>query len=281
MTRRMSQTATLRRFAFACLAAVSIGSVTPGGLPNSAAQSRRVERAPQSRGRVRMVADTTRYPWSSICKIIATFPDETTVEGTGTMIGPPHCLTALHLLYDAKTHASAARVRIVPGYDDERLLTRGLSSHPFGTAHVNQFLFWEPHDIAVIVTSSNIGDLSSWMTVGARTDRELLGPSYLLGGYTSTPTGSERQSNLTALITRVDHDRLTLNSEAVNGLDGGPIFQRQARGRQGEQDIWTIVGVQTGAGRGSRIPAEMRRILDRFLHDDFAGVNAKIPVPTR
>ena len=231
--------------------------------------------------RVRPVQNTTLYPYSAICKVIATFPDETTVEGTGTMIGPHHCLTALHLLYDARTKISAKRVRIVPGYDDERLLTKGLSSHPFGTTRMTQFLFWEPHDIAILVTAENIGNHSSWMTVGSRSDRELLSPSLMLAGYTSEPSGSERQSTLSALITRVEGDRVTMNTDNIQALDGGPIFERQSVGRSGEQDVWTIVGIQTAANRGTRIPAEMRRILDRFLHDDFSGVNAKIPIPEK
>lgn len=247
------------------------------------AQSSRANRgsSPPPRSRVRMVQDTTRYPWSAICKIIATFPNETTVEGAGTMIGPHHCLTALHLLYDTKTRTAASRVRIIPGYDDERLLTKGLSSHPFGSTHMGQFLFWEPHDIAIIVTSTNIGDLSSWMTVGSRSDRELRTPSYVLGGYYTMENGGERQSTLNAPITRVDGDQVTFNADSIPGLDGGPIFERQARGQPGEQDVWAIVGVQTGTGRGSRIPGEMRRILDRFLHDDFSGVKARIPIPTQ
>ncbi len=245
--------------------------------PQSTGQSQ----PPLHRTRARAVADTTQYPWSSVCKIIATFPDETAVEGAGTMIGPHHCITALHLLYDAKTKTAAKRVRIIPGYDDNRLLTTGLSSHPFGTTHMNQFLFWEPHDIAIIVTSSNIGDLSSWMSLASRSDHELLAQTFLTAGYTSKASGSERQSNLAGTVTRVEGDRITLNADNVSGMEGGPIFLRQAQGRAGEQDVWSIVGVQTGPNRGTRIPAEMRKILERFLKDDFSGVNAKIPLPVK
>ena len=239
----------------------------------------KVRSAPTSR--VHAVPDTTQYPWSSICKIVATFPDGTTSEGAGTMIGPHHCLTALHLLFNTRTRASAKKVRIVPGYDDERLLIRGKSSHPFGTVQMSEFLFWEPHDIAILVTSTNIGEQSSWMTVGSRTDKELSSPSYLLAGYLRTSRGSERQSTLNSLVSRVEGDRVTLSADEVAGLDGGPIFERQARGSAGEQDVWAIVGVITGPNRGTRIPAEMRKILERFLKDDFSGVNAKIPLPPR
>jgi len=272
------------RFALACVPIVAVMLACAQFSGPAEAQTRRrarSERPPARDRRVRPVQNTTQYPYSAICKIIATFPDETTVEGTGTMIGPHHCLTALHLLYDARTKIAAKRVRIIPGYDDERLLTKNLSSHPFGTTHMNQFLFWEPHDIAIIVTSTNIGANASWMTVASLTDKELLGPSLMLAGYTSAPSGSERQSTLGALITHVDGDRVTLNTENIPSLDGGPIFERQSVGKAGEQDVWTIVGVQTGAGHGARIPDEMRKILDRFLHDDFSGVNAKIPLPER
>lgn len=232
------------------------------------------------RGRTRPVSDTTQYPWSAVCKIIATFPDETTVEGAGTMIGPHHCLTALHLLYDTRTRKAASRVRVIPGYDDDRLLTAGLSSHPFGSTHINQFLFWEAQDIAIIVTSENIGEHCSWMTVGSRSDRDLTKQSYMLAGYSGGTAGSRRMLSVTTTIVKADGDRLTMNGDGAASMEGGPIFFREARGRPGDQDVWSIVGVQTGADRGSRIPAEMRHILERFLHDDFSGVNAKIPIPS-
>ncbi|HLJ57322.1 MAG TPA: trypsin-like peptidase domain-containing protein [Chthonomonadaceae bacterium] len=271
----------IRKSAAASLAAAMLlAACALHGRPALAQGEKRPDAAERDT-RLQTVANTTQYPYSAICKVIATFPDETTVEGTGTMIGPHHCLTALHLLFDPRTKVAAKRVRVVPGYDDGRLLTKGLSSHPFGTTRMTQFLYWEPHDIAILVTADNIGHNSSWMTVGSRTDKELEGPTYLVGGYTTAPSGSERQSTLSALVTRVDGDRLTLNAEGARGLDGGPIFQRQAVGKAGEQDVWAIVGIQTGAGRGVRIPQEMKRILDRFLHDDFSGVNAKIPIPAK
>ncbi len=281
-----------RRAAFAgAMVAVLLAACAGSGSPARAQAARPGRQASPQSGvqarpatrdrRVRPVQNTTLYPYSAICKIIATFPDDTTVEGAGTMIGPHHCLTALHLLYDAKTKVSAKRVRVVPGYDDERLLTKGLSSHPFGATRMTQFLFWEPHDIAILVTADNIGNHSSWMTVGSRSDRELLSPSLMLAGYTSEPSGSERQSTLSALITHVEGDRVTMNTDNIQALDGGPIFERQSAGRSGEQDVWAIVGIQTASNRGTRIPGEMRRILDRFLHDDFSGVNAKIPIPEK
>ncbi len=283
MITRISGSCQARRFGIASVGLTIAASILASG-PFSrpaGAQAKRQARPPARDRRVRAVPNSTQYPFSAVCKIIATFPDDTTVEGTGTMIGPHHCLTALHLLYDTKTRVSAKRVRIIPGYDEERLLTKGLSSHPFGTTHLNQFLFWESHDIAVVVTSENIGERASWMTVGSRTEKELMSPSLMLAGYGSGSGGKERQSTLNALITRVERDRVTLNAENMPAMDGGPVFERQAVGRAGEQDVWAIVGVQTGANRATRIPGEMRRILDRFLHDDFVGVNAKIPLPGR
>jgi V8-like Glu-specific endopeptidase len=261
--------------AVACLPSSGVSAARPGAQPG------RTEDALRSRSSARAVQDTTQYPWSCICKIVATFPDDTTIEGAGTMIGPHHCLTALHVIYDSRTRTAAKRVRVIPGYDDHRLLTEGLSSHPFGTAHMNQFLFWEPHDVAIIITSANIGELSSWMTVGSRSDRELQAHGYLLGGYSGRNAGSERQNTLTTSIGRVEGDRVALNGETGAGANGGPIFERTARGGPGEQDVWSIVGIQTSASRGTRIPPDMRRILERFLRDDFTGVNAKIPVPER
>ena len=112
------------------------------------------------------------------------------------------------------------RVRIIPGYDDNRLLTQGASSHRFGTTLKNEFLYWEPHDIAIIVTSANIGNRSSWMTVGSRTDRELLSQSYLLAGYAGSPGGSERQNTLNGTVTIVYGDRLSLSADILQAWRG-------------------------------------------------------------
>ena len=209
------------------------------------------------------------------------FPDGTILEGSGTMIGPHHCLTALHLLFNTRTREAANRVRIVPGYDEDRSLTEGLTTSPFGITSINQFLFWEPHDIAIIVTSSNIGDESSWMNPGSLMDRELISQTFQLAGYPRSLGGSERQGKLNTSITRVEGDRVNLSVECPEGLVGGPIFEQTAKGSAGEQDSWSIIGVITGPNRGSRIPPDMRRILGRFFHDDFSGVNARIPIPVR
>jgi V8-like Glu-specific endopeptidase len=142
-------------------------------------------------------------------------------------------------------------------------------------------LFWEPHDIAIIVTDTNIGDNSSWLTVGSRSNHELLDRNYIVAGYSGASNGSERQGEVAVTVGSVEGDRVRLSIETPPGMEGGPIFERAARGRPGEPDVWAIVGVQIGANRGMRIPDEMRRILDRFLRDDFSGVNANIPLPRR
>ena len=244
------------------------------------AQSLQSRRVPYYRGRARFVPDTTQYPWSAVCKIVATFPDGSATEGTGTMIGAHHCLTALHLLYNTRTRVSADHIRIIPGYDDERFLEQGLNSHPFQTTGINQYLFWEPQDIAVIVTSSNIGEESSWMTVGSRTDRELFSQSYFLAGYPRPTNGVERQGSMTTSITRAEGDRVDLNADAPEGMEGGPIFELTERGRGGEQDTWSIVGVQTGPNRGTRIPQDMRNILRKFLRDDYSITRTRITPPS-
>jgi V8-like Glu-specific endopeptidase len=280
MPSRISQVLPSCRVALWCVLAASLLAGSALTLPVGA-QSERSERSSPGSDRARSIQDTSRYPWSCICKIIATFPDDTTMEGSGTMIGRHHCLTALHLLYNKKTKTAAKRVVIIPGYDDERLLALGINSHPAGNTHVNQFLFWEPHDVAIIVTSANIGDESSWLTVDSRSDRDLLSQTYMLAGYPDSARYVERQHMLTTNITYVEGDRIRLSRDSPEGMIGGPIFERGPRGRTGEHDTWSIIGIQTGRNRGTRIPSDMRRILDRFLRDDFSGVNADIPLPRR
>ena len=241
----------------------------------------RGRRVPLYRRTIRTVADSTDYPWACVCQIVAMFPVGTVLQGSGTMIGPHHCLTALHLLFNTRTRETANRVRIIPGYDEDRSLTEGLVARPFGTTSINQFLFWEPHDIAIVVTSTNIGDESSWMNPGSLTDRELTSQTFQLAGYPESLNGSERQGKLSTSVSHVEGDRVTLLAECPEGLVGGPIFEQTAKARDGDQDTWSIMGVITGSNRGSRIPEEMRRILGRFFHDDFSGVSARIPIPTR
>jgi hypothetical protein len=52
------------------------------------------------------------YPYSAVVHIFTTFPDGTTVQGSGTMMGPTHVLTAGHCLYSAGDVGFARQVRV-------------------------------------------------------------------------------------------------------------------------------------------------------------------------
>lgn len=226
-----------------------------------------------------VVPDTTRYPFSAVCKIRATYSDGTVVEGSGVMIGPHHCLTALHLLYNVRTREGAREISVSPGYALNRSRSQGLQSRPFGETRKGEYLYWEAQDIAVLVTSTNIGELSSWMTMEAHNDQMFKNGDYSVAGYAPGVADGEEQSSFKTAVLRVDGDRLTLDSAPRVTMVGAPIFARGASRREDDQEIYSVVGVQTGENTASRIPPDMLRALRRFVRDDFAGVKAAIPLP--
>lgn len=61
------------------------------------------------------VADTARYPYSAIARVVATYDSGVSMFGGGAVIGPNDVLTARHLVEDDPVLGRVASVEVIPG----------------------------------------------------------------------------------------------------------------------------------------------------------------------
>ncbi|TAJ43968.1 PKD domain-containing protein [Methanofollis fontis] len=116
------------------------------------------------------VADTTQYPWRTICNLLMTYPgSEKTYIGSGAIIDDFHVLTAGHNVYDREDKLGwAESIEVIPGQTTDEA---GRILMPFGQAKATLMTTVEKwmeegdsrHDWAVITLDRSIGRYTGWM----------------------------------------------------------------------------------------------------------------------
>gem|GEM_PF-3311502 len=115
------------------------------------------------------IADTTAYPWRTICRLIIKFPGSTsTYIGSGAIIGCDdghgyHVLTAGHNVHDLSLGGWASSVKVVPGLDGNYM-----PYYYAWDANIQSYTGWTQnqdhrYDWAVITLDRNLGDYTGWM----------------------------------------------------------------------------------------------------------------------
>lgn len=242
----------------------------------------------------KVIGDTTQFPWSAVCKIIATFGENKKWEGTGIMIGPHHCLTARHIIFDGDT--LAPKIEIIPGYDGsksigdaeglESLLSEGktkTSREPFGRAKALSCVYWKDQDVALLITNHNIGKKSRWLGFATRTDERLNGSSAHLAGYPADKDDAERMYYDAGKIDKAEGDALYYNIATYKGQSGAGVFERKVSDRVDEPDKFNVIGIHTQGGKesnsGTRIQKWLFDYLDRYTEDNFSDLKNPVRLP--
>ncbi|HPJ83463.1 MAG TPA: CARDB domain-containing protein, partial [Methanothrix sp.] len=115
------------------------------------------------------IADTTVYPWRTICRLIIAFPDSSDEYiGSGAIIGCDdghgyHVLTAGHCVYDSSLGGWASSIKVVPGLDGNYM-----PYYYSWATYLRSYTDWtqnkdQRHDWAVITLDRNLGDFTGWM----------------------------------------------------------------------------------------------------------------------
>lgn len=213
-----------------------------------------------------VIVNTTRTPWSAVCKIIATFPDGSRSEGSGTMVGPHHCLTARHVVYDGDTVAKS--IEIIPGYDGSKPESSP-QRKPFGSAGWNYIRYWKDKDVALIITNSNIGEKSSWLGMDWDARKGL---DVHLAGYPADKDDAERMYYDAGEIAGVEDSILKYEIGTYKGQSGSGLFKRVLGKRLSEQDKFYVIGVHTHGGKdynsGSSLQS-LSKTLSDMRYDKF------------
>ncbi len=180
------------------------------------------------------VYDTDAYPWSTVSKVFARFPDGLWVEGSAVMVGPYQALTAAHLVFDDQHGGWADRVDVAPGYD--------LGTSPFGTyeaVEIRGFAGWTDsrdfdYDVALLELDADAGDLTGWMGLAARSTSDLGSRFMNTAGYPSDLD---------------DGDGMWYAGDYAFDVDVGRIYldgALDAAGGQSGSGVWVIDDEQRG-----------------------------------
>jgi Ca2+-binding RTX toxin-like protein len=186
-----------------------------------------------------MSFSTSVYPYDCVCYVIATFPDGTSFQGSGAIIGPHTVLTASHLLWRADGSESAASVTVYPGFNAGGSSIPGQwVDHFYQVNNAGGVLSTETSqtDFAIIDVST---DLTPYGYFG--TSANYSGGVVHLTGYPSSANGI--QSDQFGRVLK-DPSYAVLDYSSVSaspGASGGPVWIEQ-----GSQAY--VVGVVSTSG---------------------------------
>jgi V8-like Glu-specific endopeptidase len=216
------------------------------------------------------VIETELYPWSTVAKVIATFPDGLVAEGSGAMVGPYQALTAAHVVYDDLHGGWATDVLVLPGYD--------LGRAPFGSYTAEEIRAFAgfvddrdyDYDFALLELDADAGDLTGWLGLAARSDFELLDGLQNTAGYPGDLEDGEGMWYAADYAATVDATAIYLNGmlDAARGQSGSAVWMR-------EGDARFVVGVVSTETRSynvaARITDEVFDTLDAWLGGEPSG----------
>lgn len=205
---------------------------------------------------------TKKRPWSMQGHLVMTFNHNSIVrtrDGSGTMIGPRHVLTAAHNVH-RKDYGRAVSTTFYPGQNSDEL--------PFDSAKVLTYkiaprwlqTFDPTWDFAVLVLDSPIGKKTGHMSVAAMSDEKLTTQRLTLAGYPK-----ERGSTLwshSGRLRGVSPDFLLYDLDTEEGQSGSCLFISS-------EDAYTVVGIHTlgdkAGNSGVRINDERAKLIGSWL----------------
>jgi glutamyl endopeptidase len=185
-------------------------------------------------------ADTTKFPFSAVVKLLSAFPDGTQLSCSGALIGPDKVLTADHCVYNGSYGGDASYVEVLPGYANN--YTSCHRTYATGWRHSSHHGCHEGAkcDVAVLNLRDSMGCDTGWFGFKPFSDSDL-GLVYV-AGYPSDRNEGELMYYVGAAAEHMQsgrfHNLLSYQEWTAGGMSGGPIFTRD----------YYIVGVHTNGG---------------------------------
>lgn len=173
-----------------------------------------------------LVADTTKFPFSAVVKLIVTFPDGTRGEGSGALIGPDKVLTAEHVMFDESLGGHAESIQVLPGYSNnytscKRTYVKSFKHGAHQGCHTGAKC-----DFAVLTLADSLGCDTGWFGFKQFNDADL--SEVFIAGYPGDLNSGERmyfvRTNATHLHGNSSHNILSYRDWTYSGMSGGPIF---------------------------------------------------------
>lgn len=174
--------------------------------------------APQ-RQSITALSTRKQNPYATIAHLSITYPNSSTAQATGFMIGENIMATSGHVVYDASRGGWAETITVTPAtYNGDR---------PFGSTqaiHMTTYTNWinssdEAYDIAVVKLSSSIGNSTGWLGLHWQTANYASNKTFRLAGYVGSTMWHDQ-----GLLTSQSSSFLQYRIDAISGQSGSPLF---------------------------------------------------------
>lgn len=180
------------------------------------------------------VLNTSMYPFSTIARIVSTFPNGEQSVGTGAFVGPNRVVTAGHNIYDRGAGGYARRVLVTPGYNN--------GSAPFGATYSTYVVAPTSYtrqndpnfDFGLITTALALGWNTGWLGMKATDNNDL--NAVLLCGYPNDLGRTELMYFAGGQSRWESPFRLEYLFWTDSGMSGGPLIN----------NYFYVVGIHTG-----------------------------------
>jgi V8-like Glu-specific endopeptidase len=231
------------------------------------------------------------YPYTAICQLTVTFPDQQIALGAGVLVDSFHVLTAGHVIYSAAHGGYASSVTVTPELNG--------SSAPFGSAqatvvrtfpafirfdqtHPTVFMFGD-FDVGLVTLNQNIGNAAGFVQYNFDPNLSDFAPGtvFQTAGYPVSGAFSGKvqyaASGPIAGLVGPNGGTITYRSPKLTtyqGESGSPIY----RDVNGTPIVYGVhvanTGGVTGVGYAIRITQGIFFTLQRWQSEDIPPPNA-------
>jgi V8-like Glu-specific endopeptidase len=204
------------------------------------------------------VADTTIFPWRTLCRLEVSTTNGRTLAGTGVIIGRRTILTAGHVVYMRDLHQWARQIRVIPGLNGDK--------SPFGAITATEFhsvTGWvedgrEDCDYGVVIVPADIDNKIGYMGYAVLNANEMGNLLVNVAGYPVLNKGTLWSAR--GFVIQATETEVIYHISTFAGESGAPVWYYDPS--TGSRTVVAIHVGQTADSQGRAI-----RITDKVFND--------------
>lgn len=225
------------------------------------------------------ILDTDLQPWRMICALEMTGADDSTMIGTGWLVGPRTIVTAGHCLYlnEFGPDKWARQVKVMPGrngqerpFEKLECTAQSYSVDARWAKAVNDNVAGQDYDIGCIHLASPIGNDLGWFGIEVLSESELANYMVNVSGYPADRGQGTEQYHHANRIRNVTSRRIFYDVDTFGGQSGSPVWiQRDATSPPVAVAIhaYGVSGTQN-LNSAPRIDAEVLELIRFWIAED-------------
>lgn len=238
----------------------------------------------------RPIADTTEFPWQSICSLKGRMKDGTPLQGTGWLAGPQTVITAGHCLNHPQLDGWVDEVTVIPAFDDGASPYGSVVSRNFSTP--KQWLEKRDVgcDIGVIHLPQPIhADLQPF-GFAALQDDKLINQLINITGY-PYDRGGEQMWHGRDRVIEAETKALRYQTDTKGGQSGSPAYLIYSDPGNSGKWVPLVVGIHSRRGDRSsaggwqdncavRITPEVFELIKFWISESETQATPNVPART-